>query len=239
MLTAYQTALQNLIQTPQNPSLLVTTAQQTTFINAARTRVAGEGECTRDIVTLPLVIGQQRYPFSSITGYPAGMNATLSVRQAWWGFNQLDIRPWEYFSAYYLFSHNNGIPARLAQHHQGELGSLFFDPVPDAIGIENLVVLYIVGAPTPLATDGDPEVIPAPWTDAVPFYAAWLAFMNLQRQADADRMMAAYGELMRRSRQEVTPSVLPDYTPGGQGAVMAAAHQPIAPVGGGGGGRGR
>jgi hypothetical protein len=229
MLATYQTELLNLIQAPQQPVPLITSAQQITFINQARLRVAGEGECVRGLAALTISGGTQTYAFAQIGGYPVGVNGTLAVRRASLGGAALDVRPWEWFSQYYLYSANTGTPQRMSQQGQGASGTLWFDPVPTAPGT---VILDIVGLPTPLATDADVEAIPTPWVDAVPFYAAWLAFQNLQRQADADKMMARYADLMLRSRQEATPTVLPDYLPGGQGAVLAGGHRPVASSGG-------
>jgi hypothetical protein len=79
-----------------------------------------------------------------------------------------------------------------------------------------------------LASDATIEAIPYPWTEAVPFYAAWLALMTVQRQADADKMMVRYMELMSRARQETTPTFLPENAAGGMGATRAAAHRAAA-----------
>ncbi len=236
MLSAYLAQLVNLVQTPQQPIPLISTAQQTTFVNAARQQVAGDGECVRCNGALPITGNTQSYRFGLIGSYSlAGVSGTLAVRQAFIGGVRLDLRSWEWFSAYYLNSGNVGIPQRAAQQGQGTTGTLFFDPVPNAVGS---VVLDVVGLPTPLASDSDPEAIPYPWTDAVPFYAAWLGFQNLLRQADAEVMMVRFKEMMRRARQMTTPTELPDNLPGGAGAGLASAHAQVTEVPGQQAGRG-
>jgi len=62
----------------------------------------------------------------------------------------------------------------------------------------------------PLVDDTTPEAIPQLWQDAVPFYAAWLGFMQIQRQPDADGMMKRFEEMMSRARRAGTSDVLPD-----------------------------
>ena len=67
--------------------------------------------------------------------------------------------------------------------------------------------------PMALETDADPEAIPYLWTDAVPFYAAWLALLASQtgaRSGEADKMLQRYGEMMTAARRSATPDILPD-----------------------------
>jgi hypothetical protein len=131
----------------------------------------------------------------------------------------LEIRSWEWFAAYYLGNPASGVPTVMAQEGQGLSGTFYFSPVPNAVGTASFDVACL---PVPLVNDSTPEAIPALWTDAVPFYAAWLAMMQLQRQADAQVMLGRYKELAMRGRQEATPTVLPDNLPGGIGAHAAA-----------------
>lgn len=213
-LTAYQTELTSLIQAPSSPNPLIPTASQTTFINLARQQIAGDGECVRCTGGLALTNGTQSYTFASIGGFSlAGVTGVLSVRQGAIGNRVLDLRSWEWFLHYRTGS--SGAPVMMAQQLQGANGNLSFDPIPNGTFT---IVLDIVGNPQGLALDADPEAIPYPWTDAVPFYAAWLALMSLQRQLDADKMYERYLNLMARARKDTTPTVLPDYMPGGQGA---------------------
>ena len=78
------------------------------------------------------------------------------------------------------------------------------------------------------AIPATPEAIPEPFSDAVPFYAAWLCLMTLQRQADANLMLARYKELARRGRQLSTPTVLPENLPGDMGAKQAASKTTLS-----------
>lgn len=218
MLTAYETAVLALLQAPSSPTPLVPTATIDIYINIARGQVAGQGKCVRQYATLGLVAGTRSYPFSAIVFTGVGIAGPNDARMIWYqvgmgdgGAGQKIIanQPFEWFAQYRL---NNpvppeGPPSEWAQLGQGQLGTLFFDPVPD---IAYVCPIDVECAPAPLVTDASPEAIPPLWQDAVPFYAAWLALMQLQRQADADMMLKRFQDLMNRARQAATPDVLPD-----------------------------
>ena len=61
--------------------------------------------------------------------------------------------------------------------------------------------------PVDLVDDTTPDAIPYPWTDAVPYYAAYICYMNSSRAADAMRMFSEtqpfgqYQIFMRRARK--------------------------------------
>jgi len=127
-------------------------------------------------------------------------------------------RSWEWFTLYHL---NNpvpdvGPPSVWSQFGQGSAGtgtgssatgSFYLDPPPDAVYSLNLdCVCY----PIALALDADPEALPYQWTDCVPFFAAYYAYLSSQtgaRQADAERMFNHYKEFLQRARQAANPSV--------------------------------
>lgn len=52
----------------------------------------------------------------------------------------------------------------------------------------------------PLTTDSTPEAIPYSYTDAVPYFAAYLAMMSSQRQDDAKSMLAIYDMFVATGR---------------------------------------
>jgi len=133
-------------------------------------------------------------------------------------------RSFEWFSIYEL---NNAAPAqgppvRWSQLGQGASsapygsavsGNLWIAPQPD--GPYTLAV-DAVCFPVPLVDDTTPEAIPYLWTDAVPYYAAYLAYLSAQspaRQADALRMFQIYQEFVGRARRFATPGVLPGIYP--------------------------
>ena len=221
MLAAYLTQFNELIQAPNSPIPLISSANATVYINVARNQVAGEGECIRVPATLAIAAGTIEYPFSAISlTAVSGASAVISVRMgAIGGPNRLAVRNWVWFFNYYLNSAVTGQPTAMAQLGQGEAGNLWFYPTPTA---PVTATLDVVATPIALVDDTTVEAIPYPWTDAVPFYAAWLGMQNMQRQGDADKMLARYSALMRRARQMSSPSVLPGNLPGDMGTKDAA-----------------
>jgi hypothetical protein len=64
--------------------------------------------------------------------------------------------------------------------------------------------------PIDLATDTDPEAIPYPFTNAIKYYAAYLAFLSSQRDKDAENMMKRYERSHGNSRASVARSIVPN-----------------------------
>jgi hypothetical protein len=167
-------------------------------------------------VTVSLSSPTQEYPFSSIAipnAVNIGIGGVNDVRQASYlvavGQKILVARPIEWFITYYLGQPvpQTGAPKTWAQRGQGQFGTILFAPVPDG---PYVCPLEVDAFPVQLVDDTTPEAIPPLWQDAVPFYAAWLALQQLQRQADADLMIKRFQEQMNRARAAATPDILPD-----------------------------
>lgn len=215
MLASYRTTTLALLQAPSSPVPLIPQDRLDSYINTSRIQVAAQGGCVRDYPTLPLVTGTPRYNFSDVTGLQTGVDAIYHIRQLWYQIQGTDppgqvlvtSRPFEYFGAFML---NNpapgtGVPATWAQFGQGDQGSIFIDPAPDADYVCQLDVLAV---PVTLVDDSTPEAIPDIWRQAVPFYAAWLGFQSLQRQPYADRMMERFKEQMGMARNAANPDLI-------------------------------
>jgi hypothetical protein len=101
----------------------------------------------------------------------------------------------------------SGQPVTWSQLGQGTSGTFYLDPIPDTI---YPLFCDVVGYPSALVLDTDPEAIPYLWTDAVPYFAAYLAYLSAQapaRQNDAARMFEFYTEFIDRARRASTPDV--------------------------------
>lgn len=216
MLTSYLTRTTQLLQNPGAPTSLYSTSDLTEYVNLARGQLAGDGECIRVYATLPIVQGTQQYPFSAIDlGGASGVEGVLNVRTIWLGIGsgQVWIRP-RSFAWFGLYELNNPVPVQgpptvWSQYAQGVNGSIFVSAVPDSTYTLTLDTLCY---PIPLVSDATVEAIPYPWTDAVPFLAAYYALLSAQsaaRQADADRMFARYEEYRNRGRKFSNPVVSP------------------------------
>jgi hypothetical protein len=166
---------------------------------------------------LNTVANQEIYTFAAANQYAAltsGVASILfveSVAVSWgalkptlekWNWNDLQAR----IRAYPIQS---GQPAMFAQLGQGQGGSLFIQPVPTQSAAMDWVCIC---TPINLALDTDPEAIPYPWTDAVPYYAAYLCFMNARRKEEAANMKAIYVEHMMDARSASEPYDIPSYS---------------------------
>lgn len=216
MLASYLTRTRQLLQNPGAPNSLYSSSDLTEYVNLARGQLAGDGECIRIYTTLPVDAGTQTYPYTAIDLSSAvGVRGILNVRAAWLqiasGQAWMRPRPFEWFSLYEL---NNPVPQQgqpkvWTQYAQGSTGSLFVSPVPDGVYVLQLDTLCY---PIDLLDDTTVEAIPFPWTDAIPFLAAYYALLAAQsvaRQADADRMFSRYEEYRNRARRFANPVVSP------------------------------
>ena len=89
------------------------------------------------------------------------------------------------------------VPGIAAQYGQGVSGSLYLYPVPNA---PYTMEWDCTCLPAVLASDTDVEMLPYPWTDAVPYFAAYLCYNGAGRNADADRMWQLYDRFGKRGR---------------------------------------
>jgi hypothetical protein len=107
-------------------------------------------------------------------------------------------------------------PFFFSQYGQGVNGSFYIQPVPDQAYPAEFDCLLI---PADLVDDTSVELIPYPWTDAVPFYASWLALLangDPARSTLADRYFnpgngGIYMQMMRRARAFSQPSLVSSF----------------------------
>jgi hypothetical protein len=188
------------------------------FINEARRQVAMEGEILRclpqDLFT---VAGQEVYNFSGINLVPfPGYGYVYAVRSISlvWGSFQYSVERVS-FSKYQAVVRNytegfNYIPCVAAQFGFGQSGSMYLYPIANDVYQMFwdcfCVPMDLIGAA------GEIEALPQPWTDAVPFYAAYQLLNsmqvspagineNLARMKQADRMFGEYTKFLLRARQ--------------------------------------
>ena len=181
------------------------------YINQARTRISAEGACIRSIVNLATQASTQTYNLSSISvASITGASYVLLIRKAAitsaTAPARLDGRPWDWFFNYCICAPLAGTPTTWAQLTQGQAGQFYLWPTPVSSQILTLDAVII---PIELVDDSTVEAIPYPWTEAVQYYASYLAYMNAQRNADADRMYQLYTQRMQFARDVSTPSALP------------------------------
>lgn len=233
MLNDYVTRTQQILQNPAPATGLYSTSLVQGNINIARKQLAGEGQCIRKIGTITTVIGQQEYSFANLnfgvsatTGIAGAYNVRRINRVSGDGQVYMTPRPWEWFDQFRL---NNPVPIDYnatpganppntwAQYAQGSAapsggsstsGSFYVDPMPD-----DIYTLYCdcVCHPVPLVDDGTVEAIPYPFTDAVPFFAAYYTLLGAQnqaRRADAEAFYGYYQTFLDRARNISNAAVL-------------------------------
>jgi len=144
--------------------------------------------------------GQEVYPFSAIdlSSFP-GVQEIVSVLDVSVIFSDYRFSlPMYAFSVYqakvrqYPFQFQY-VPAICSQFGQGVAGSLYVYPLPSQSYQMEWDCLCV---PADLTTDQDVEALPDPWTDAVKFYAAHLAFLEIQNFNSARAMLELFGQQM-------------------------------------------
>lgn len=184
-----------------------------TFTGGGQTVAA---TATPVINCLNTVSSQEVYTFAAANVYArltAGVDAILFVQTVAvsWGALKPVLDRWDwndlqaYIRSYPILS---GQPAMFAQFGQGESGSIYVQPVPtQALPMD----WDCICTPIDLVDDTTVEAIPYPWTDAVPYFAAYLAFMNARRPEEARNMYEIFKERMLRARSFSEPSNIPSY----------------------------
>lgn len=173
------------------------------------TGVGFEGTLTTQTVNT-LNLGQEQYPFSAVDlSQNPGVEAIYLVRGVSVIFSNYRYSlPMYSFSVYqalirqYVASQFQYVPAFGAQFGQGTSGTLFLYPPPSQVYQLEWDCQCL---PQDLIDDQSYEVIPDPWTDAVAYYSAHLAFLSVQNLNTARLYNDLYDERMKRFRSYVSP----------------------------------
>jgi hypothetical protein len=187
----------------------------------------GTGATARAIknYTLTANTEQEIYEFRDVpipTLMPGAQSilAVLSVAVIWSNIrytgNRVSFSKYQSLVRSYTSGNFLYTPFWFSQYGQGVNGSFYLYPLPDQIYPMEFDSLLI---PADLVDDSTPEVIPYPWTDAVPFWAAWLALLangDPARATLADRYYNAanggiYSVMMRRARAFSQPSLVSSF----------------------------
>lgn len=228
-LTNYIAQVQRLLH--DSSGSLYSTTDLAAYINQGRLQIASEGMCVRGLLSLNTAAAQQVYAFSSIvvTSLP-GASYVLTVRKAGLNFStSLAGRIWDWFYNYCVLAPATGSPTVWSQLGQGASGNLYLWPTPIAIAALSLDCVLV---PISLIDDTTIEILPYPWTDAIQYYAAYMAYFNSQRSSDADRMWQEFQKYMQRARDMSTPTALPrNYTISNQPSGVPTGTPGIFPGG--------
>ena len=173
--------------------------------------------------SLTTVPSQEVYQFS--TAQVLAQNQTLlpgvnqimgvfSVACAWGSNAAMKplLKPmiWTEFQAYYR-SYNTGMqnyPTVWSQYGYGVNGSIYLWTYPSNYSQMDWDCYC---QPVTLTSDTTPEAIPYPWTAAIPYYAAEIAYRDAQRNDDAEKMHAEYERRLEEATVVTQPAFVPDY----------------------------
>ena len=150
--------------------------------------------------------GQEEYSFSDIdvTMFPgvAAVHAIKSVSVIYANYRY--SLPCYAFSVYqamirqYPFQYQY-VPTFCSQFGQGAAGSFYAYPLPSQLYQWEFDCFCL---PQDLTDNNSVDVIPQPWDDVVKFYAAALAFMELQNFNAAEYHMKKFDDLTLRKSQQ-------------------------------------
>lgn len=154
---------------------------------------------------------QEAYPFSAVdlSMFPGvdSIYMVQSVSLLWSNFRY--SLPVYSFSTYQALIRNwsqqsTFVPAVCAQYGQGVDGSFYMFPLPSQAYQMEWDCLCL---PQDLATNQSDEAIPAPWTEAVPYFAAYLCYLELQNfnaarfyEDQFDKRILRYSQYARPGR---------------------------------------
>lgn len=206
-LSEYLTATQRLLS--NTASNLFPPGELIDYINEARKQVAADGYAIRRLLSLTTIPEVESYPLSLINlGSIVGADGVLVVRKLARTGNTIPLvnKPWDWFYNYCAINRVGGAPTTWSQLSQGSAGTLYLWPIPlDA----QLLLLDCVLIPADLLNDTSTDLLSFPWDRAVKYYAAYLAYLSAQRQADAQQMFALYQQRLEAAKMQMTPTSLP------------------------------
>jgi|SRR5882672_600507 len=202
------------------------------FINRARRRVAYASGCVRimpdGVKTHRL---QESYPFSdwlsacqkqhrSVQSILACRSLSVAIGVGGWKPMWRRV-VWTDFQARFrifngTFYGTVSEPGWWAQYGLGPAAKLYLAPIPSQ---DNPMDLDLTCIPQPLLTDDDEEIIPQPWVDAVPYWAATLCLIQQQRGEDAQRMAM----LFNQDLPQCAAVVCPQFVANPYGATLRSA----------------
>jgi hypothetical protein len=211
-----------------------------TYINLGRQQIATETECVRDLGTLAITPGTQAYSLSLIN-IPSGQgyDSVLNIRMASYlasGYNTnafMTERNWEWFFRYYKSSAVapvTGLATIWSLLGRGTSGTLYFYPVPNG---NTTVTVDCVILPKALVTDADTEALGYPFTDAVPFYAAYYAAFTAGNLDAANTFWEQFKAYVQMAVEGSTSTVLSGSTSGFAGTQVARQARALDSSGGG------
>lgn len=157
------------------------------YINAARFRVVADTGCNRVLQTLNVTQAQETYAYSVL---PSGVSTidVLNITLLWGSMRvpmtymsytefNLKMRAWQAFQSRPIaFTIYGG-------------STIYVGPIPDQTYVTEVDTVV---APAVLVNFTDQDAIAFPYTEPVPYYAAYMAKEKAQAMEEANRFMSTY-----------------------------------------------
>lgn len=181
-------------------------AELTDYINNGRRRVVSDTGCNRVLQTLSLTTSTETYSYASL---PQG-TSTIDVLNltVLWGNSRivLNYMPFTEFNAKMRsWQSYSGRPAVWTRYGQG---TVYVSPVPDQSYTSEWDTVVV---PADLSALTDAETIYFPYSEAIPFYAAYMAKYKEQSYDEATLFLEEYKrkvlEAIRSSATRRIPTV--------------------------------
>lgn len=168
-------------------------------------------------IHLTTVLGQEVYAFADATAIllnaEPGLQAVvgvLDVAVSWGSMKPvLQWCPWSSFQAYArALNQGQQYPSLWSQFQMGESGSIYLFPIPTG---RYEMQWDCFCTPQALSGTQTVDLIPDNWTNAVIYYACYLAYLNAQRKDDANDMFMRYERSLMESAAYSSPPRTPSY----------------------------
>jgi hypothetical protein len=191
-----------------NNATIVSTGANTVTMSANATGTGSASFGTQ----IQTVANQEIYPLPTNVAPLQGILNVIQVRTIAVNFggsqgsNQYMLEQTDFseLQAYYRFYGPNlvGNPAKWARYNN----NIYLRPIPSQpYPMQWDTICSVID----LVDDTTVEALKYPFTDAVPYYAAYLALMNSQRAQDADNMFKLYEQFARRARTFFQRTMMP------------------------------
>lgn len=164
---------------------------------------------------LNTVVGQEVYTYAAAnsllpTGYSSILDV-ISVAATWGGMKPaLGQITFGAIQAYYrsYAVPTTGQAYLWAKYGQGIAGSIYLWQIPSTSQSMDWDCICL---PTDLVDDTSVDAIPQPFSEAVPYYAARLCYLNAQRYPDAEMMKDEYKMRATDARVATSGPMIPDW----------------------------
>lgn len=207
MLTKYLQQVQRLLH--NGTGTLYSQTDLTDYINEARMQIAMEAQCVRATNSFVSSAGTNNFLLSSLTfSAGTGIASAIELRSLLANGSWIQPRNWEWYTLHYLANPQTAaLPSNWSQFGDGSSGQIYFWPTPT---LNLTLTLDVACFPIDLVDDSTIEAIPYPYQQAVKYYAAYLAFLGIMRNADADNMRGIFSRKLGEARMMTRPTVLPN-----------------------------